>query len=108
MQDLYNQGWDAKQLAASLERPQWIDKDKLLHSPFATETFRLGSADLTLKQICDMMDVIADGGIPFAELMRARISTLLNVEYEAEVAAEESQREYVWSLKQAIERRETA
>lgn len=102
--DLHSQGWtDAEILEKLNNREYWVTE-----APFRDEKFNYESARFTLHQLCDIFQMHTGSDEMLLNSLNWNIRSLLNVEYETEVVAAESQREYVWNFNQSIERRDIA
>lgn len=102
--DLHSQGWtDAEIMDKLSNREYWV-----MEAPFKNEVFNYESARFTLHQLCNMCEMLTGSDETFLNTLNANIRALLNVGYEQDAAAAEAQREYVWGLKQSIERGEVA
>lgn len=98
--DLHSRGWtDAEILEKLNNREYWVTL-----APFNTEVFNYENAKFTLLQLCNVFEMLTGSDYAFLNSLNWNIRSLLSVEYEAEVAAAEGQRELVWSLNKTIDR----
>lgn len=98
--DRMSEGWTHEELAKSIQSPyHWTES-----RPFRLEKFNYEGAEFTINQLCNIVEMLTGSDTKFAETLRLHVVSLLNVEYEQEVTAEEAQREYVWSSRQSIDR----